>query len=166
MVQLSIRCHPFAPVSADELEQWLERQVRHLRKEAPQGTIRLLRLTQELPDASLGIGWLLELELPEGDPLLVRDRLAEALRDMRLLGLQPTILAPQNLSNGFDSGDDNAGAASDDAFAAPNGSPRRDRRTLDLLSVRRAMADLAASAPTIREKRKTGRTQGVSTDAG
>jgi hypothetical protein len=106
MIQLSIRCHPFAPVSADELEQWLERQVRHLREEAPQGTIRLLRLTQERPDASLDIGWLLELELPEDEPLLARDRLADALRDMRLLGLQPTIFTPLNLSRGPKSGDD------------------------------------------------------------
>jgi hypothetical protein len=147
MVQLSIRCHPFAPVSADELEQWLERQVSQLRKEAPQGTIRLLRLTQELPDASLDIGWLLELELPEEDPLLARDRLAEALRDMRLLGLQPTILAPLNLSDESISGDDQARAAAGDAFMPSNGSPRRDRRSLDILTLRRAIADLANKLP-------------------
>jgi hypothetical protein len=152
MVQLSIRCHPFAPVSADELEQWLGRQVSHLRKEAPQGTIRLLRLTQERPDASLDIGWLLELELPEDEPLLSRDRLADALRDMRLLGLQPTIFTPLNLSSGSNSGDGHAGAASDDGFREPNGSPRNGRRTLDPLTVRRAMAHRAAGgAPSIRE---------------
>jgi hypothetical protein len=146
MVQLSIRCHPFAPVSADELEQWLERQVSHLREEAPQGTIRLLRLTQERPDASLVIGWLLELELPEDEPLLARDRLADALRDMRLLGLQPTIFAPLNLSGGSHSGNGHAAAASDDGFSKPNGSPRNGRRTLDPMAVRRAMADRASSA--------------------
>ena len=102
---------PIRPVPADELEQWLERQVSHLRREAPQGTIRLSRLTQELPDANLGIGWLLELELPEEEPLLARDRLAEALRDMRLLGLQPTILTPLDLSNGSKSGGERAAVA-------------------------------------------------------
>jgi hypothetical protein len=97
MVRLAIRCHPVVPVSTDELERWLERQVHELRVEAPQGTVRLSRLTQGLPSADLDIGWLLELELPEEEPLLARDRLADALRDMRLLGLQPTLLGPLEL---------------------------------------------------------------------
>jgi hypothetical protein len=143
-------------VSADELDHWLERQVSHLRNEAPQGTIRLLRLTQELPDASLDIGWLLELELPEEEPLLGRDRLGDALRDMRLLGLQPTIFAPLNLSGGSNSGDDHAGGASDDAGTEPNGSAR-SRRRLDTLTVRRAMADRAAGAlPRFRRNAEPG----------
>jgi hypothetical protein len=56
------------------------------------GTVRLSRLSQELPTHDLGIGWLLELDLPEDEPLLARDRLAETLTDMRLLGLEPTLL--------------------------------------------------------------------------
>jgi hypothetical protein len=144
MIQLSIRCHPLVPVSADELEHWLELQVSDLRKEAPQGTIRLLRLTQERPDASLDIGWLLELELPQEDPLFAQDHLAGTLRDMRLLGLQPTILAPVDLSGGFEPGDDLVGPVSDDAFPRLNGSPRSDRRPLDTQTVRRAMADRRA----------------------
>jgi hypothetical protein len=98
MVQITIRCHPRVPISSDELERWLEQQVDGLRAEAPQGTIRLSRLTQGLPSSDVDIGWLLELELPEEDPLLERNRLAEALRDMRLLGLQPTVLAPLDVS--------------------------------------------------------------------
>jgi hypothetical protein len=94
MVQLTIRCHPRVPVSADELEQWLEQEVDGLRAKAPEGIIRLSRLTQELPSSEVSIGWLLELELPDEDPVLTDDRLAEALRDMRLLGLQATLLAP------------------------------------------------------------------------
>ncbi|HEV3377518.1 MAG TPA: hypothetical protein VG126_09595 [Thermoleophilaceae bacterium] len=35
---------------------------------------------------------LVELELADSEPLLAGHRLAEALRDMRLLGLQPTLL--------------------------------------------------------------------------
>jgi hypothetical protein len=93
MVQLAIRCHPRVPVSAQELERWLERQVYDLRAAAPHGTFRLSRLTQGGPGADLQIGWLVELDLAEGDPLLAEDRLADALRDMRLLGLQPTLLA-------------------------------------------------------------------------
>jgi hypothetical protein len=98
MVQITIRCHPLVPISSDELERWLEQQVGALRAEIPQGTIRLSRLRQGLPNSEVDIGWLLELELSEEDPLLERNRLTEALRDMRLLGLQPTLLAPLDLS--------------------------------------------------------------------
>jgi hypothetical protein len=101
MAQLAIRCHPRVPVSADELEHWLERQVHDLRVEAPHATVRLSRLTQGGPNADLEIGWLVELELDEGEPLLAGHRLSDALRDMRLLGLQPTLLAPREaLTNG------------------------------------------------------------------
>ena len=93
MVQLAIRCHPSVPAS-NELERWLERQVHDLRADSPRGTVRLSRLTQGLPSADCQIGWLVELELSEGEPLVAGDRLADALTDMRLLGLQPTLLAP------------------------------------------------------------------------
>jgi hypothetical protein len=95
MLQLAIRCHPCVPVSVDELEPWLEQQLDELRADAPNGTLRLSRLTQGAADLNLEIGWLIELDLPEGEPLLSGRRLADALRDMRLLGLQPTLLAPQ-----------------------------------------------------------------------
>jgi hypothetical protein len=96
MVQLAIRCHPRVPVEADELEGWLERQVDDLRAEAPRATVRLLRLTQSRPDTNLDVGWLVELQLDEGETLLAAGRLADALRDMRLLGLEPTLLAPRD----------------------------------------------------------------------
>ena len=94
MVQLAIRCHPRVPVSPDELEGWLELEAKDLRAQAPHATIRLSRLTQGRTDAHLDIGWLIELELDPTEPLLAGDRLPQALRDMRLLGLQPTLLAP------------------------------------------------------------------------
>lgn len=101
MVQIAIRCHPRVPVCADELHGWLERQVHQLRAEAPHATVRLSRLTQEGSSVDLDIGWLVELELSEGEPLLAGDRLADALRDMRLLGLQPILLVPRgSLMNG------------------------------------------------------------------
>jgi hypothetical protein len=96
MLQLAIRCHPCVPISADELEPWLAKQLDELRADAPHGTLRLSRLTQGAPDLGLENGWLIELDLPEGEPLLAGNRLANALRDMRLLGLQPTLLAPQD----------------------------------------------------------------------
>ena len=94
MVQLVIRCHPRVPVSSDDLQRWLKRQVEELRADAPRGIVRLSRLTQG-EDADLDVGWLIELELEEGQPLLEPARLAFALRDMRLLGLEPTLLVPR-----------------------------------------------------------------------
>jgi hypothetical protein len=70
MVQLAIRCHPCVPVSVDEIERWLERQVAQLRAGVPHATVRLSRLTQSGPSSDLYIGWLVELELAQGDPLL------------------------------------------------------------------------------------------------
>jgi hypothetical protein len=117
MIQLAIRCHPRVPESAEELERWLEQQVDRLRAEAPRGTVRLSRLTQELPSVDIPIGWLLELELPESEPLLGRARLTDEFRDMRLLGLEPTLLAPQELSDWS--------ARQGDGGAEPTGSADR-----------------------------------------
>jgi hypothetical protein len=94
MVQLAIRCQPHAPVSTDELKDWLSRQVDGLRAGAPHAIVRLLRLTQGGPDADLEAGWLVEVELPAADAPLGGHWLADAVRDMRMLGLQPTLLAP------------------------------------------------------------------------
>jgi hypothetical protein len=96
MVQMAIRCQPRVPISPDELEGWLEIEVKDLRAQAPHATVRLSRLTQGGPDAHLDIGWLIELELDPSEPLLAGDRLSQALRDMRLLGLQPTLLTPSS----------------------------------------------------------------------
>jgi hypothetical protein len=93
MVQLAIRCHPCAPVSLDELDRWLERHVGELRAEMPNASFRLSRLTPGGSSADPGVGWLVELELAEGEPLPGEERLALSLRDMRLLGLEPTLLA-------------------------------------------------------------------------
>jgi hypothetical protein len=94
MLQLAIRCHRCAPVSLDELEGWLKQHVDELRAAAPGAILRLSRLTQGGPATDLDIGWLVELELADAEPLLGGPWLANSLRDMRLLGLQPTLLAP------------------------------------------------------------------------
>ena len=100
MVQLAIRCHPCAPVSAEELEGWLDQAVHGLRAAVPHGTLRLCRLTQGGPSSDLNIGWLIELELADGEPL-GGQLLTDSLRDMRLLGLQPTLLTrPDASTNG------------------------------------------------------------------
>jgi hypothetical protein len=95
MLQLTIRSHPIVPVDAPDLEEWLEHQVDRLRGTAPQATIRLARLTQHLPNAHVDVGWLLELEVSDSDRNAVEQQLREVLTDMRLLGFEPTVLAPR-----------------------------------------------------------------------
>ena len=90
----AIRCHACAPVPAEDLGHWLKRYVNELRADAPSATLRLSRLTQDGPDDELDAGWLVEVALADGEPPLDSRRLADALRDMRLLGLDPTLLAP------------------------------------------------------------------------
>lgn len=92
MAQFAIRCLPRVPVAGEELERWLERTLEELRRDVPEGTIRLSRLTDPLPTTDVGIGWLIEFDLPE-HRFLDRGRLASVLRDLRLLGFQPTLLA-------------------------------------------------------------------------
>ncbi len=92
MSQVAIRCHPCVPASTAELYDWLEEQVGRLRADAPEGTIRLSSLTQAMPTGERDIGWLVELDLPEGESFLCGARGAALLRDLRLLGLQPTVL--------------------------------------------------------------------------
>jgi hypothetical protein len=92
--QFAIRCAPRVPVASEDLEHWLEEELEGLRRESPQGTIRLSRLTQALPTTDLSIGWLIEFDLPEDQHLFGSDRLEAVLTDLRLLGFQPTLLAP------------------------------------------------------------------------
>jgi len=92
MIQITIRCHPRVPVPSEELELWLERELDLLRDEVPQGTVRLSSLTQHLPSSDIDVGWLIELEMPEDGPVIEGRDLAGAMRDMQLLGLQPTLL--------------------------------------------------------------------------
>jgi hypothetical protein len=96
--QFAIRCLPRVPVASEDLEQWLERELEELRHDIPQGTIRLSRLTEPLPTTDVGIGWLIEFDLPEGQHLFGSRRLESVLRDLRLLGFQPTVLAPPGAS--------------------------------------------------------------------
>ena len=96
MAQFAIRCLPRVPVAGEELERWLERELEELRRDIPEGTIRLSRLIEPLPTTDVGIGWLIEFDLPERAPQLDRGRLASVLRDLRLLGFQPTLLAPRD----------------------------------------------------------------------
>jgi hypothetical protein len=90
-MQVAIRCHPYAPVSPDELESWLAREIEQVRTTAPEAIVRLMRLTQARPTGASVVGWLVELESEPGSG--VADlHLESVLADMRLLGLQPSLL--------------------------------------------------------------------------
>jgi hypothetical protein len=94
MASLTIRCRPCVPVPIAELESWLARRLEELRAELPELRVRLLRLTQPLPSDDIEVGWLLELELPGDQCAPIEPRLHATVTDMRLLGLQPTLLQP------------------------------------------------------------------------
>jgi hypothetical protein len=89
----AIRCHAYAPVAHDELEGWLAREVDEIRAAAPDATVRFMRLSQARSADRVAVGWLIELEGIHGEVALTDLQLDAVLRDMRLLGLQPTLLA-------------------------------------------------------------------------
>jgi hypothetical protein len=108
MTCLLIRCRSCTPASTVELTDWLEDKVAQLRSDVPRLLVRLTRLVQDLPVASVDDGWLIELQLegeqkdePSG-PLMAS--LEEILRDMRILGLDPVLLAPRTAWGGGGSG--------------------------------------------------------------
>ena len=92
MSQIAVRCHPYAPVAGKSLQEWLREEVRRLRKSAPDASIRLLRLSQPGPAAEIEVGWQIEIGGSLGQPPLDDESLAGLLRDLRLLGLQPSVL--------------------------------------------------------------------------
>lgn len=96
MSQIAVRCHPFAPVASEELQRWLTAEIDRLRGEAPDAAIRLLRLSQSGPEGEIEVGWQIELGVTPSAPPLDDRSLGELLRDLRLLGLQPSVLQTQS----------------------------------------------------------------------
>lgn len=101
---LVIRCRSCTPASTVELTGWIEDKVAQLGTGTPQAAVRLTRLVQDLPTATLDDGWLIEIRLEaeheeeHSDSLTAS--LEEILRDMRILGLDPTLLVPETLPLG------------------------------------------------------------------
>lgn len=104
MSSLLIRCRSCTPTSTVELTDWLEDKVAQLREDTPGALVRLSRLVQDLPAARVDDGWLIEVqlegELPEEHSSPLMASLEEIVRDMRILGLDPTLLVPRRLPFG------------------------------------------------------------------
>lgn len=96
MSQIAVRCHPYAPVATEEVQKWLTAEVGRLREEAPDAAIRLLRLSQAGPEGEIGVGWQIELGITLPEAPLDQQSLSELLGDLRLLGLQPSVLRVQD----------------------------------------------------------------------
>jgi hypothetical protein len=95
MSQIAVRCHPYAPVATDDVQKWLTAEVRRLREDSPDAAIRLLRLSQAGPEGEIGVGWQIELGITMPEAPLDHQGLSELLGDLRLLGLQPSVLQAQ-----------------------------------------------------------------------
>ncbi|MBS1676488.1 MAG: hypothetical protein JST08_03795 [Actinobacteria bacterium] len=104
---LVVRRRSCAPASAVELTDWLEGKVAQLQAGHPPVPVRLARLVQDLPTSTVEDGWLIEVQLDGGRPGHRADPLPapleEILSDMRILGLDPTLLVP--LSDRADAGE-------------------------------------------------------------
>lgn len=107
VVQIVIRCSAHGP-TAVAVERWLEERVVQFRAQASIRIVRLSRVKEALPTADPGVGWLIELELHEGGAPLAEECLVDALTDMRLLGLTPTVLVRLSQSEWHDHDSDAA----------------------------------------------------------
>ncbi len=103
MTQIIIRCHPYAPIDAEDVHRWLTDELSRLRDGAPNTAIRLLRLSQPGPESEIEVGWQIELSgNGDGEPPVEDGVLREVLRDLRLLGLQPAVLRGVESHAGFE----------------------------------------------------------------
>lgn len=97
VTRLAIRCRPRDPEAGVRFEQWLGQK----RDTSPglmtDGTVRVSRLSPALVTVRAGEGWLIEFELREDELLLDWQCLAATVTDLRLLGLEVTIMVPPRL---------------------------------------------------------------------
>jgi hypothetical protein len=97
ITQLAIRCRAPDQESAVRFEHWLGQKRHSSPILMTDGTVRVSRLSPALVTVRAGAGWLLEFELRQEESLLDWQCLAALITDLRLLGLEPTILTPPGL---------------------------------------------------------------------
>jgi hypothetical protein len=98
MTGVSIRCRAEDHEAALRFEQWLGQK----RAASPilmtDGTVRVSRLAPALTTVRGGAGWLIEFQLQEDEALIDWQSVAAVVTDLRLLGLEPTVLIPRGTS--------------------------------------------------------------------
>jgi hypothetical protein len=98
MRRLAIHCQPASAVPTQEVERWLKQEVERLRAGTPHASFHLHRITATESTGDTRTGWLIELDATSGDEPLDHEHVDAVLRDLRLLGLRPTLL--RALENG------------------------------------------------------------------
>ena len=91
MSRIAIRCRPRDAGAAAELEGWLRTETDRLGSAPSPASASLLRLGSA-GDGGGDAGWLVELEVADRAGPDLDAQLAPVLTDMRLLGLDPTVL--------------------------------------------------------------------------
>jgi hypothetical protein len=84
-MHLTIRCHPCSSPAAADIEEWLEHAIARETADSG-GRARLHRISQRLPSGLEAVGWLVDFEAVDEDDLQT------LMRDMRLLGLELTVM--------------------------------------------------------------------------
>lgn len=95
MTEISIRCHAKDEEAAVRFEQWLGQKRAASPISMTDGTIRVSRLAPAIVTVRSGAGWLIELEPHEDESPVDWQCVSALVTDLRLLGLDPTVLTPQ-----------------------------------------------------------------------
>jgi len=86
-------CSRPASLAPDEAETWLHGAVEKLSAAAPAQALTVAALHEGDADGAVEWDWLVEVDLPDHDGQDARRGLSELLLDLRLLGMQPSVVA-------------------------------------------------------------------------
>ncbi len=95
MSQIAIRCRPCSRVAPAEMERWLNEEVTRIYDGVPEMTGCLWRLSREGIDDETGVGWQIELCMASSASPFDHKGLTELLRDLRLVGVEPSVLSEE-----------------------------------------------------------------------
>ena len=93
MARVLLLCSRPASLAPDEAETWLRGAVEKLSAVAPAQALAVAALHDGNADRAVEWDWLVELDLPDHDDQDARRGLSELLLDLRLLGMQPSVVA-------------------------------------------------------------------------
>ena len=93
MARVLLFCSRPASLAPDEAETWLRGAVEKLSAVAPAQALAVAALHDGDADGAVEWDWLVEVDLPDHDDQDARRGLSELLLDLRLLGMQPSVVA-------------------------------------------------------------------------